>query len=153
MNQLVIGLVSAALVTAVGCSSKPPPAAPSPPAAAPQEAAPSPPPADKAPDASASLEARRKQMTALLDEQWQYTLKRSPELASILGDRRYNDQWTDSSTEAVMADLDEVKKFLARFEAIDTAGFPEQEALSQQLMVRRLKDRLDNARFENWLMP
>jgi uncharacterized protein (DUF885 family) len=35
----------------------------------------------------------------------------------------------------------------------DVTGFPEQEALNQQLMVRSLKERLDDARFEDWLMP
>ena len=42
---------------------------------------------------------------------------------------------------------------MTRFEAIDTTGFPDQEVLNQQLMVRNLKERLDDARFEDWLMP
>jgi uncharacterized protein (DUF885 family) len=156
MRRLVVGLVIAVDLISVGCASKAPPSAPSPAvAAAPPQAAP---PAtsraaEAAPAGAASLDARRKQLTALLDEQWQYVLRRAPELASILGDRRYNDRWTDSSTQAVAADLAEARKFLARFEAIDTAGFPEQEVINQQLMVRRLRERLDNARFENWLMP
>jgi uncharacterized protein (DUF885 family) len=155
MRSLAVGLVIAVDLLLVGCSSKPTPAAPSSPVAvAPPRVAPAAaPPAEKAPTAEASLDARRKQLTALLDEQWQYVLRRSPEFASILGDRRYNDRWSDPSTEAVVADLAEAKKFLARFEAIDTTGFPEQEVLNQVLTVRRLRERLDNARFENWLMP
>ena len=86
-------------------------------------------------------------------EQWEYSLKRSPEFASILGDRRYNDRWSDTSFAAIAADLEQGKSFLARFSAIDTIGFPEQEVLNQQLMVRQLKEQLDNARFEDWLMP
>jgi len=30
---------------------------------------------------------------------------------------------------------------------------PDQEVLNQQLMVRRLRERIDNGRFESWLMP
>jgi len=157
--QRFVGLSLGLCVVSAACSSKPPPASPAPVASAP-EAAPAPrDPTPAAPEAAkpaapvASLEDRRHQLTALLDEQWQYNLQTSPEFASILGDRRYNDRWTDTSLEAIAANLDKSREFLTRFEAIDTAGFPDQEALNQQLMVRGLKEGLDDARFENWLMP
>jgi len=103
--------------------------------------------------ASADLESRRKQLNALLDEQWQYTLRTSPEFASILGDKRYSDRVSDVSERAVKADLAKAKEFLAKFEKVDTTGFPEQEALNKTLMVRNLKEQLENARFNTWQMP
>ncbi|TMQ10503.1 MAG: DUF885 domain-containing protein [Deltaproteobacteria bacterium] len=121
-------------VVPVACSSKPPPARP-------------------AAQPAAALEARRHQLTALLDEEWQFNLRSSPEFASILGDRRYNDRWTDATEAAVAARLATYREFVTRFEAIDTTGFPDQEALNQQLMVRNLREQLANARFEDWLMP
>ncbi len=151
-----------ASVLVSACSGKPAPRAPaSPPAAAPAasqdlaSAAPVAPVAPAAPAAPSgpSLDDRRHQLTALLDEQWQYTLRTSPEFASVLGDRRYNDRWRDLSPEAIAADLAQAKQFLTRFEAIDTTGFPDQEALNQQLMVRKLEQQIDNAKFEDWLMP
>lgn len=42
-----------------------------------------------------NLAARR--MDALLKEQCEYTLCRGPEVASLLGDKRYNDKVTDFS--------------------------------------------------------
>src|SRR5215213_5805845 len=102
--------------------------------------------------ASADLEARRKQLNDLLAEQWEYVLRTSPEFASILGDKRYNDQVSDFSQRAIDEDLAKAKEFLTRFEAIDTAGFAEQEALNKTLMVRQLKETLDNARFKGWEM-
>jgi uncharacterized protein (DUF885 family) len=148
------------------CSGKPAPATPASPAAASAPAASNEPvapaaaaatPPSTAPAAAApsgpSLDERRHQLTALLDEQWQYNLRMSPEFASVLGDRRYNDRWTDLSLDAIAADLAQARQFLTRFEAIDTTGFPDQEALNQQLMVRQLKQRLADARFEDWLMP
>lgn len=99
------------------------------------------------------LEARRKALNDLLAEQWEYTLSTSPEFASILGDKRWNDKVSDASLEAVQKDLMKAREFLARFEAIDTTGFPEQEALNKRLMVRGLREQLDNARFKNWEMP
>src|SRR5215203_3827535 len=89
---------------------------------------------------AADLDKRRKALNDLLHEQWEYTLRTYPEFASILGDRRYNDQVTDVSEKAQYADLAETKKFLKRFEAIDTTGFSEQEKLNRNLMVRDLRD-------------
>jgi uncharacterized protein (DUF885 family) len=109
------------------------------------------PPAASAP--AGELQARRQQLDRLLDEQWQYVLRRYPEFASIIGDKRYNDRWTDGSLAAINEDLAQTRAFLTRFEAIDVAGFPEQEALNQQLMVRSLREALEEAPFENWLMP
>jgi uncharacterized protein (DUF885 family) len=101
----------------------------------------------------ADLEARRKALSDLLREQWEYTLRRNPIYASILGDKRYNDKIDDFSQKAIDEDLEHARRFLARFEAIDTAGFPEQEILNKQLMVRDLKFQLEGARFKPWDMP
>jgi uncharacterized protein (DUF885 family) len=102
---------------------------------------------------SNDLDQRRKQLNDLIDDQWEYTMRTNPEYASILGDKRYNDKLSDASYEAVLKDLDETKKYLVRFEAIDTTGFPEQEALNKELMVRGLKMQIEGARFKPWEMP
>jgi len=99
------------------------------------------------------LEDRRAQLNALLKEQWEYVMKSAPEFASILGDKRYNDQVSNISEKENLAQIEMAKKFLARFEAVDTTGFPVQEQLNKALMVRGLKEQIDNAKFENWLMP
>lgn len=99
------------------------------------------------------LEGRRKALNDLLKEQWEYNLRTSPIYASVLGDKRYNDQLGDYSQKAIEDDLAQTKKFLEQFEAIDTAGFPEQEALNKTLMVRDLKDNLAGAKFKSWEMP
>ncbi len=101
----------------------------------------------------ADLQARRDALNALLAEQWEYTLSHAPEFASILGDKRWNDQISDFSQAAIDADLAKSREFLRRFEAIDTTGFPEQEVLNQQLMVRGLKEDLEGSKFKGWLMP
>jgi uncharacterized protein (DUF885 family) len=102
---------------------------------------------------AADLDTRRKALADLLDEQWQYTLRTSPEFASILGDRRYNDRWSDVSEQAVDEDLAATKKFLKRFEAVDTTAFSEQETLNRNLMVRDLRDHVAGAKFNRWQMP
>ena len=99
------------------------------------------------------LETRRKALNDLLAEQWEYNLRTSPIFASILGDKRWNDKIDDFSQKAIDDDLAESKKFLERFSAINTAGFAEQEALNQRLMVRDLSMKLEGARFKMWEMP
>jgi uncharacterized protein (DUF885 family) len=99
------------------------------------------------------LEARRKQMSDLLAEHWEYTLSHNPEFASILGDKRWNDKLTDFSQEQIEAGLAKSKEFLARFEAIDPTGFPEQEALTRTLSIRSFREDLEDARFRNWEIP
>ncbi len=99
------------------------------------------------------LEARRKALNNLLTEQWEYNLRTSPEFATIIGDKRYNDKVSDFSQKAIDADLAQTKKFLAQFEAIDTTGFPEQEALNKALMVRQLGREVEGERFKGWEMP
>jgi len=99
------------------------------------------------------LAIRRKALNDLLAARWEYTLRTSPIYASILGDKRWNDKLDDFSQKAIDHDLEQTKLYLARFEAIDTTGFPEQEALNQSLMVRDLKMTLEGARFKGWEMP
>ena len=101
----------------------------------------------------ADLETRRKALADLLHERWEYSLRTSPIYASILGDKRYNDQIDDFSQKAIDDDLEQTRVFLARFEAIDTTGFPDQEVLNKQLMVRDLQMSLEGARFKPWEMP
>jgi uncharacterized protein (DUF885 family) len=105
------------------------------------------------PQASSSLESRRKALSDLLAEEWEYNLRTNPVYASILGDKRWNDKVDDFSQEFIDRDLQETQKFLVRFEAIDTAGFPEQEVLNKALMVRDLQMAVDRARFKSWEMP
>ena len=99
------------------------------------------------------LQSRRKALNDLLAEQWEYRLRTSPLFASYLGDKRWNDKLDDFSQEAIDKDLQETRKFLTRFEATDTSGFPEQEALNKALMVRDLKMQVEGARFKEWEMP
>ena len=102
---------------------------------------------------AADLETRRKALRDLVAEQWEHTLAASPEFASSLGDRRWNDQLSEISPAAIERELAATRSFLARFEAIDTSGFPEQEVLDKTLMLRDLHIAVDYARFEGWLMP
>jgi uncharacterized protein (DUF885 family) len=103
--------------------------------------------------ASASVADRSKALSTLLAEIWEDELKHSPEYASSLGDRRYDDQLTDYSTQEVNAALSRGRGFIERLSEIDTAGLSEQEKLSAELMLRTLIDNQEAAKFKEWEMP
>jgi len=105
------------------------------------------------PNPMSTFDARHKQFLALLDEEWQYEMRSSPEFATSVGDNRYNDRWSDYSPEFFQSDIEQRGKFLARFEAIDATGFSQQDALSLKLTIRELKEQIEGAQFKNWEMP
>lgn len=90
---------------------------------------------------------------ALVAERWEYQLKESPELATTIGDDRYNDRWTDYSLAHVVVDRDATASFLRRFQAVDISRLDEQRRLSQAMAVRELKDHLEAIRLKNHEMP
>ena len=73
--------------------------------------------------------ARSKALATLLDAIWQDRLKHSPEFASSIGDKRYNDQLTDYSVKEVNAALGRGASYIQRLGEIDTTGLPEQEQI------------------------
>jgi Uncharacterized protein conserved in bacteria len=103
--------------------------------------------------ADPGLEVRRADLTRLLAEEWEYTLRTQPELATSVGDNRYNDRISDFSDKAIAEDLEHTRQALARFEAIDVAGFPEPEKINRDLMVRGLRLSIEAAKFKGWEMP
>jgi uncharacterized protein (DUF885 family) len=110
-------------------------------------------PSQNGPSGTAAVESRSQQLLSLFAEEWEYELRTEPERATALGDRRYNDRLSDNSPEFFQSDLNEKRKFLAQFEAIDPTGFSHQDALSRELMIQRLKQDIEGSQFKPWEMP
>ena len=81
--------------------------------------------------APTDVEARRQQLNALISELWEWTLQQEPVYASILGDKRYNDQMGSRSEKTILDQQAREKEFLKRFEAIDATGLPHQDVLNR----------------------
>lgn len=90
---------------------------------------------------------------ALFEEEYQAELKASPLTATSFGDYRYNDQLDDVSLAEVERQHAINEKFLARLKAISTAGFSEQDVMSQDLMERTLERRNESYSFKDYAMP
>ncbi len=93
------------------------------------------------------------QLKQLLADEWEYELRESPELATSIGDYRYNDRWSDVSLAHVQQQKRDLQQWLAKFHAFDSAGLNEQDRLSLQLMVRNLKERIEGIDLKTYEMP
>jgi uncharacterized protein (DUF885 family) len=72
---------------------------------------------------------------ALFERDWQWRLGQSPEYATALGERRYNDRLSDLSLAAARARREQLRLMLEEARAIDRAGLSPQERLSLDLFV------------------
>jgi len=100
-----------------------------------------------------SAPERSKALSALFASIWQDQLEHSPEFASIIGDKRYNDRLDDRSAAAYNQQLQREADYLTQLAAIDTTGLSEQEQLSKELMMRRFIEDQQEAVFKPWEMP
>lgn len=100
-----------------------------------------------------SLADREKSLQSIFSDYWQAYLKHNPELATSIGDQRYNDQWSDYSVQAYNDWLEQGRNFLMQLGGVDTSGMPDQERLSKELLVRQLVENQEEAQFKPWEMP
>ena len=96
---------------------------------------------------------RLRAQNALFDEQYESDLREFPERATSFGDYRYNDQLSERSIAATERREKTDQAFLARLEAISTAGFSDQDQLSHDLLVRGLKQRIADFELKEYEMP
>jgi prolyl oligopeptidase len=90
---------------------------------------------------------------ALLDEHWEWTLVNSPVRASMMGDRRFNQDWSDRSISAIEKRHTETRGFLRRVYAIDKKALSNDDQLNYELFRRQLQDEVDEHQFNDFLIP
>jgi uncharacterized protein (DUF885 family) len=100
-----------------------------------------------------ALEDRRKALNRVFTDYWEDNLRHSPEFASAIGDKRYNDQISDYSVRAYNEGLEREQGFLMRLAAIDSTGFTPQEVISRDLLLRQFTEDQEAAEFKEWEMP
>jgi prolyl oligopeptidase len=103
--------------------------------------------------AQPGLAAPADNFSALLDEVWQWQLAEYPMFASQLGDRRYDDRWSDNSLEAIAQRQEDTQAFLQRLYAIDRSALSEADQLNYELFRRSLQDDVDLFEFNSHLLP
>lgn len=101
----------------------------------------------------APVATRLAAQNALFEEQYEAGLKMSPERATAYGDYRYNDRLSEASLASITLREMVNEGYLARLKAISTTGFPEQDVLSHDLMVRSLEQGIESYKFKEYEMP
>jgi uncharacterized protein (DUF885 family) len=100
-----------------------------------------------------SVEDRRAALNRIFVEYWEDNLRHSPEFASSLGDKRYNDQISDYSVKAYNDGLEREQKFLMSLGAIDTTGLRPDEITNRDLLLRQFTEDLEASEYKEWEMP
>jgi prolyl oligopeptidase len=101
----------------------------------------------------ASLADATADFSTLLDEHWEAHLVNDPLNASMNGDRRFNDQWTDMTIQGIERRQQQNREFLRRAYAIDRTALSIDDQLNYELFRRQLEDAVDEHQFNDFLMP
>ena len=99
------------------------------------------------------LDARLAAQNKLFDEYYETMLRNFPERATAFGDYRYNDRLTQYSLAAIQERDRSDREYLARIQAISTAGFSDQDQLSHDLLIRVLQQRIADFDLKEYEMP
>jgi len=100
-----------------------------------------------------SVASRVAAQNAIFEEQYESDLRNFPERATAYGDYRYNDKLADYSLGAIAERHKTDEAFLAKLEAVPTAGFPDQDQLSHDVMARVLQQRIADFNLKEYEMP
>jgi uncharacterized protein (DUF885 family) len=99
------------------------------------------------------LEAHRRAFAEMVARAWDDYLRFNPELATMIGDARFDDRWSDFSAKGQAERRQMQEGWLERFRDFDPRGLSEQAALTRDLVVRELGLELEEDRYELWKMP
>jgi uncharacterized protein (DUF885 family) len=102
---------------------------------------------------SALAASNHDQLNTLIEQEWQYQLHESPEMATAIGDNRFNDRLTDRSPAAYKRRAEHEQQMLAAFKKLPTEGLTDEDKLNLALMMQRIQVRVDGAHFKSWEMP
>ena len=102
---------------------------------------------------SGSAATNHEKLNELIEQEWQYELRESPEMATAIGDNRYNDRITDYSAGAFRKRAEHATSVLAELKQMDVAGLTPEDKLNRAVMMQQLQTAVDGARFKDWEMP
>ncbi|HWN10300.1 MAG TPA: DUF885 domain-containing protein [Pyrinomonadaceae bacterium] len=89
----------------------------------------------------------------LFAREWDYDLRESPTRASQLGDRRWNDRWTDMSLNAIKRRHEHERQVLAELEKIDRTKLARSEQLNYDLFRKASELAIEEFKYRWYLVP
>ncbi len=100
----------------------------------------------------AQAQGGSKELHNLFTAAWDYEMEQRPEEASELGDRRWNDRWTDKSPEAYARRNERNQEILAKLKKIDRSTLNKTDQLNYDLFQKRYADRIEQFKYRWFLM-
>jgi len=97
--------------------------------------------------------ARLQSVHDLFSSYWEDYLRNNPEAATSLGEKRYNDRWSDLSPAAIRSSLERGRLYEKHLHAMDTSKLPTEDKLSMELLMRMLHEEQEGAKFKEWETP
>ena len=88
----------------------------------------------------------------LFAAEWDYQMQESPEWASELGDRRWNDRWSEDTLDHFARRNQHDQDLLAKLEKIDRAALSPEDQLSYDLFKKRYQDSIEGYKFHGFLL-
>jgi uncharacterized protein (DUF885 family) len=101
---------------------------------------------------AAAAPADHDQLWAMFDEQWEWRMRESPELATALGDDRYDDRLQNLSLDAIAKRKDHQRQILARAKAVDRSRLSPEDRLNLDLFIYPLEQEVAGYRFPEELL-
>lgn len=138
-SPLALGLLAAACATPEPATPRCPP----PPAVVPNAGSPAP----------GAISPATAAFRALVEADWEWRLRESPEFATYTGDRRYNDRLSDDSEAALAAHKAYARELLAKLDAFEARGLDEADRLNHALLRRETALDVEGQRFPDEYMP
>src|SRR5947209_7444359 len=90
---------------------------------------------------------------ALFDREWDWQTQQNPTWASELGDRRWNDRWTDVSLQAIEARHQHHEAVLEEMKRMDRAALTPADQLNYDLFRKQLEYEIEEHQFHWYLIP
>ncbi len=97
--------------------------------------------------------ATTRQLHALFDSEWEYTMEQNPTWASQLGDRRWNDRWDDVSLAAVEAQHKHGLEVIEKLKQIDRAQLSPADQLNYDLFKKDYEISAEMHKYRWYLLP
>jgi uncharacterized protein (DUF885 family) len=89
----------------------------------------------------------------LFEEEWEWSMREYPTFASSLGDRRYNDRWTDVSLAAYERRHRHRLDVLERLRRIDRNRLSAADRLNYDLFRKDFEQAVEGHKFRDYLLP
>ncbi len=103
--------------------------------------------------ASHDVAQRRATLQELIKQHWEGYLRDNPELASMIGETRFNGLSTDFSPAAVARQQARRLQLAQRLQRLDVSDMSAQEQLNRDLLLASVQTEIDKIRFREHEMP